>query len=118
MAGGPQELTVWKKAMELSREVGKVLRKLPKSQQFELSSQLSQAVASVPSNIVEGHGRGSRKEYVNFLKIARGSNNEVQTQLFLCEDMGYLRHEDIKKAVGLTYDIGRLLNRLIESLEK
>lgn len=118
MAGGPQELMAWKKAMELCREVGKVLRKLPQNQQFELSSQLSRAVQSVPSNIVEGHGRGSTKEYVYFLKIARGSNNEVQTQLFLCEDMGYVLHKDIKKAIGLTYDVGRLLNRLIASLEE
>lgn len=117
MAGGPQDLMAWKKAMELSREVGKVLRKLPKTQQFELSSQLSRAVASVPSNIVEGYGRGSRKEYINFLKIARGSNNEVQTQLFLCVDLGFLQQEDTKKAVSLTYDVGRLLNRLITSLE-
>lgn len=118
MAGGPQELMAWKKSMELCREVGKVLKKLPKNQQFELASQLSCSVQSVPSNIVEGHGRSTTKEYVYFLKVARGSNNEVQTQLFLCEDMGYLKHEDLKKAVGLTYDVGRLLNRLIDSLDE
>ena len=118
MAGGPQDLMAWKKAMELCREVGKVLRKLPKNQQFELASQLSCSVQSVPSNIVEGYGRSTTNEYVYFLKVARGSCNEVQTQLFLCEDMGYVQHKDVKKAIGLTYDVGRLLNRLIDSLEE
>ena len=117
MAGGPQELMVWKKSMELCREVGKILKKLPKKQQFELASQLSCSVQSVPSNIVEGHGRKSTKQYIYFLNVAQGSNNEVQTQLFLCEDMGYLEHKDLKKAIALTYDVARLLHRLIKSLE-
>ena len=112
-----QDLEAWKKARMVSREVGKIARQLPKYEQYGLASQLRDAAASVPANISEGYGRGSRKDYLHFLDIARGSNNEVQSHLFTCVDFEYMSDGDIQNALLLSYEVGRLLTRLIESLK-
>ena len=114
---GYQDLDVWKKAMDLAEAIGRLVKKLPQSEQFELSSQMRRAAVSIPSNIAEGNGRSSAKDYMNFLSIARGSNSELQTQLLLCVRFGYLSDEDIKSALAISYDVGRMLNALMEKLK-
>lgn len=115
---GYQDLDVWKKAMAVSREVRKITNRLPQFEQFELASQMRRASSSISSNISEGYGRGTRKEYVSFLNNARGSNNEVQTQLLICVDCGYVTKADVKVALALSYDVGRMLNKLIERMKE
>ncbi len=89
-----QKLEAWKSAMGLATSVFRLCRTFPKSEQFALSNQLWRAVISVPSNIAEGAARGSRKEFLQFVIIARGSLSEVQTQLLIATNIGYLPATD------------------------
>jgi four helix bundle protein len=86
-----KELEAWKRAMRLAREVYRVSSGFPKEEQFGLLPQLRRAAVSVPSNIAEGAARNSDKELVRFLYIAMGSIAELETQLLLAKEFGYLR---------------------------
>ena len=85
-----KKLLVWQKAIELAIEIYKVTKSLPEDEKFGLSSQMRRAVISIPSNIAEGQSRHSKKEFIHFLRIAQGSNSELETQLILCENLSYL----------------------------
>lgn len=111
-----QDLVVWQKAMRLAREAYLIARKLPHEERFALADQLRRSAVSIPSNIAEGHARGSDKEFVHFLYIARGSNAELMTQLILCVDFGYLPDEDVRRVKLQSNEVGRLLNALIAKL--
>ena len=87
------ELLVWQRSMGLARSIYQVTEYLPKSEMFGLSSQLRRAAVSVPSNIAEGHGRLSDQLFRVFLAQARGSLFEVQTQLMLSADLGFVQRE-------------------------
>lgn len=115
---GYQGLDVWKKSMEMARSVRKVAKLLPQEELYELSSQIRRAAVSIPSNIAEGNGRASTKDYLQFLSIARGSNYELQTQLQLCVVFEYCTEAEIQEALNLSYDVGRMLNALIDKLDK
>lgn len=86
-----KELEAWKRAMRLAREVYRVSSGFPKEEQLGLLPQLRRAAVSVPSNIAEGAARNSDKELVRFLYIAMGSIAELETQLLLAKEFGYLR---------------------------
>ena len=109
-----KELIVWQKAMDFVDEVYALQRGFPKTEVFGLCDQLRRAVVSIPSNIAEGHGRGSRKDYVHFLAIARGSVYETVTQLNIAKRQGYLA--DISQTEFHANEIARMLNALIRSL--
>ena len=114
---GYRRLIVWERAMELVVEVYRLTRSLPKEELYALTDQIRRSVVSIPSNISEGNGRGTNKEYVRFLSIARGSHYELETQLLICVRLGYLTEDDIDKAMSLCDEIGRMLNALITRLE-
>lgn len=105
-----KDLIVWQKAMDLTVEVYQLVKKLPKEELFALSDQMRRAVTSIPSNIAEGRGRDSIKEYTHFLSIAKGSNAELETQLLLCVKINYLNNSDIEKALGLMKEVGKMFN--------
>ncbi len=86
-----KELKIWNKAIELSVEVYKATLGFPSDERFGLTSQSRRAALSVPSNIAEGAGRNSPKEFVNFLGIANGSSYELQTQLVISNKLGLLK---------------------------
>ena len=86
-----RDLEVWQRAMELCESVYALLRRFPAEEKYALCDQLRRAVVSIPSNIAEGNGRGSKTEYARFLAIARGSLFEVRTQLELSERLGYVK---------------------------
>ena len=111
-----KDLIVWQKAMDLVVEVYNLVKKLPKEEQFALSDQMRRAVISIPSNIAEGRGRYSIKEYTHFLSVAKGSNAELETQLLLCVKINYLNNSDIERAFGLIKEVGKMLNSLQKSL--
>ena len=102
--------------MELVREAYKLTRHLPKEEIYALSSQIRRAAVSIPSNIAEGNGRNTTKDYVRFLSVARGSKYELDTQLQICVDLQYLTPEQIDNAIRLSEEIGRMLNVLITKL--
>ena len=78
-----KELRVWKEAIELAKLVYKTFAQFPPDEKYGLKSQVNRAAVSVPSNIAEGSGRGSNKEFAQFLKIAIGSAFEIETQMIL-----------------------------------
>ena len=84
-----RELEVWRESIDLVVLVYGMLDKLPNHERFALCDQLRRAVVSIPSNIAEGFGRDSHKDFAHFLSIARGSLYEVDTQLEIAERMGY-----------------------------
>ena len=77
---------------------------------------MCRAVVSIPSNIAEGKGRNSAKEFVNFLSIARGSQKELETQLYICIKIGYFTEDEVSTAMTLCEEVGKMLNALIMKL--
>ena len=111
-----RELIVWQRAMQLVKEIYNLSKKLPKEELYGLSSQMQRAAVSVPSNIAEGQARDGKKEFIQFLKIARGSKAELQTQLLICVDIGYLSESEINTAMNLAEETGKMISSLILKL--
>ncbi len=111
-----KDLIVWQKAMELVAEVYSLVKKLPKEELYALSDQMRRSAISIPSNIAEGQGRNSNKEFIYFLAIAKGSKSELETQLLLCVKINYLNNSEIETAINLINEIGKMLNALQKSL--
>ena len=111
-----RDLIVWKKSMELVKSVYALTKQLPKEEILALSNQLRRAVVSIPSNIAEGYGRNSKQDYLRFLNIARGSKNEVETQLHICLLLEYLNQNELSASLNLCQEVGKMLNALINSV--
>jgi four helix bundle protein len=111
-----RDLIVWRKAIELAKETYVLTKRFPSAEQRGLSSQLQRAAVSVPSNIAEGNGRMRPKAYVNHLCIARGSLMELESDLQLAIEIGYVTRESAERALGLCDDVSRLLTMLGRSL--
>ncbi|MBR1762027.1 MAG: four helix bundle protein [Eubacterium sp.] len=112
-----KNLDVWQKSMNLVVEIYGLLKFLPTTEQYALSNQMRRAAVSVPSNIAEGQQRNSPKEFISFLSIAKGSLAELETQLILCNMLGYLTEVQTETAMSLCQDIGRMIYALINSLK-
>ena len=110
-----KELLVWQKAMQLVVDVYNLIRLLPKEETYGLSDQMRRAAISIPSNIAEGNARSSQKDMVHFLYIAQGSRAELETQLELCELIGYISKDRLEPVLMQTQEIGRMLSGLIKS---
>ena len=109
-----EELVVWQKAMELTKRVYALQKNLPKEEVYALGDQIRRAAVSIPSNIAEGFGRESDKDFKHFLSIARGSLFETKTQLQLADCLGYLR---LDEELARRFDeVGKLINGLSRSL--
>jgi four helix bundle protein len=111
-----RDLLVWQKAMRLAAEAYRLAKLLPRAEEYRLTSQLLRAAASVPANIAEGHSRGTRKDYANFISIARGSLAETETILLLLVDVKLLRDEQVQGTLDLCAETGRMLNALLARL--
>ena len=108
-----QKLVVWQKAMELTDEIYRLVKQLPKEEQFSLSDQLRRAAVSIPSNIAEGHGRQTDREFKQFLSISKGSVFEAETQLLIAVRQKYISNEDAQPALKLCDEVGKMLTALI-----
>lgn len=113
-----KELKVWQKAYELCLKIYKLTEKFPKEERFGLVAQIRRSAVSIPSNIAEGYNRGHRLEYVQFLNIAYGSLNELDTQLLLSKDLSYASGEEVECILEDLYELERMLAALIRSLKK
>ena len=113
-----KDLIVWQKAMELVLEVYKATKTYPREELFGLASQMRRAVVSIPSNIAEGYGRIHTHETERFLSIALGSACELETQLILSNDLGYISTELAQQLCDKTQSIIRMLTSLIKTLNK
>lgn len=113
-----RDLLVWQKSMDLAVAVHPFALAFPKAELFGLTSQVNRSATSVPSNIAEGHGRRTTADYIHFLSISRGSLNELETQLTLSMRHGYISEADHDRFLELTGEVGRLINGLMDSLER
>jgi four helix bundle protein len=111
-----RDLIVWQKAMELARQVYTLTASLPRSEVYGLLPQLRRAAVSVPSNIAEGQGRLTDLQFRHFLGNARGSLNELQTELELAADLGYLDKHHVRNLMDQGLEVARLINGLLTSL--
>lgn len=90
-----EDLNIWKKSMDLVEQVYLLSNELPKNERFGLTSQIKRCCVSIPSNIAEGAGRNSKKEFIHFLSIANGSTAELKTQLLLLIRLKFIPKEKI-----------------------
>jgi four helix bundle protein len=112
-----RELIVRQKSMDLVTLIYKVSRAFPREEVFGLTAQLRRAAVSIPSNIAEGQGRGSVKDFLHFLAVARGSLQEVETQLIISQRLGYAEAEELDQILAVSAEVSRLLHGLRASLK-
>lgn len=113
-----QDLLVWQKAVDLVTRVYDVTKDYPKEEIYALTSQIRRSAVSIPSNIAEGYGRHSTKDYVYFLKIARGSLFELETQMIISKNLEYIGDMIIEKVFDNIVEIKKMLNGLIRSIRQ
>ena len=111
-----KDLIVWQKSMDLLVEVYRLVKKLPKEENYALSDQMRRAVVSIPSNIAEGRGRSSEKDFLRFLFMARGSRAELETQILACIRLNYFEEIEAEPALNLSSEISSMLNSMINKL--
>jgi len=112
-----KDLKVWQKSYQLCLDIYKITKGFPKEERYSLTSQIRRAAVSVPSNIAEGYGRKTTPEYIRALYVAYGSNCELETQVLLTGDLGYIKSEQLKKVQKDIAEVERMLKALIKSLE-
>ena len=113
-----EDLRVWQKGIELVKQVYLLTKSGDLSKDFGLRDQLRRASVSIPTNIAEGFERYSRKEYVNFLNIAKGSAGEVRSLLRVALEIGYLNRSKYEELYHVAMDLSRMLSSQIQSLNK
>lgn len=113
-----RDLDVWKHGRALVKEIYQLTESFPKHQNYRLADQIQRAVVSVPSNIAEGHSRKMTRDYMRFVGIASGSLAEVETQLFLAYDLGYVSKEQIEPLLEEVNTLERMLNALYNALKR
>ncbi len=111
-----RDLTVWQTSMKLVEDIYLLAGKLPADEKYGLSVQLKKAAISIPSNIAEGSGYGTNRQYVHHLRVALGSEAEVQTQLEIALRLRFVSAADIKPALERASQVGRMINGLLRSL--
>ena len=110
-------LIVWQKAIEFVTVIYKTTKLFPSDEKFNLITQINRAVVSISVNIAEGYGRESSKNYLQFLRISRGSILELETLLLISKNLNYLPIEDYEKLMENLNEISKLLQGLIKSIQ-
>lgn len=111
-----RDLLVWQKGIELVTETYKFVEDFPKEETYGLSSQIKRAVVSIPTNIAEGRFRSSRKDFTNFLRIAYSSGAELETELFIAENLNFGNPQKLKVVRSLLEEEMKMLNVMIGKL--
>jgi len=111
-----RDLIVWQKAVELVTEIYRVTQRFPKDEMYGLTSQMRRAAVSVPSNIAEGQSRLTKGEFRQALGIAKGSLMQLETQIVISQNLGYLTQEEAQALQEHLDEVARLLNGLLNSL--
>ncbi len=102
--------------MDLTDEIYDLTRCLPKEEKYGLADQMRRADVSIPSNIAEGHGRQTNRDFKRFLLISMGSVAELETQLFICIRQKYVTKEQVNTALRLCNEVGKMLTAFINHL--
>ena len=112
-----KELIVWQKSINLVTEIHRITEKFPSNEIYGLTSQLRRACVSVPSNIAEGNTRRSKADYLQFLRIARGSCSEIETQIIISKNLGFINDITFETLSFNIVEISKMINGLINSLK-
>jgi len=111
-----EDLKVWKDSRIFVKEIYTLINNFPAKENYGLTSQITRAAVSIMSNIAEGFGRESNKEFIRFLTISRGSNAEVQSDLFIALDLNYIKQEEFQSTYSMAEKLGKQINGLIKYL--
>lgn len=112
-----RDLIAWQKAMDLATAIYRITESFPKKEQYGLTNQLRRAVVSISSNIAEGQGRGATRDFVRFLCMAKGSLQEVQTQVEIAHRLDFIKHEERETVLASSEEVAKLLNGLIRCFQ-
>ena len=112
-----KELNVWQKSYELCLKIYRITAKFPNEEKYGLTSQIRRSAVSIPSNIAEGYGRKTTVDYIRMLYISYGSVCELETQILLAGDLGFIEKGELSAAKKDIAEIERMLKALIKSLE-
>ena len=111
-----KELFVWQKGIELSKQIYYLTEKFPKEEIYGITSQMRRAAISIPSNIAEGRNRGTRKDFVQFLRISLGSLAELKTQIEIAKELPKMQIHSYQEIDILLDEISRMLTVMIKKL--
>jgi four helix bundle protein len=117
MGEGFKNLKAWQKAYDLALSIYSITRSFPRSELYGLTNQIQRAAISISANIAEGYERQHRKEYIQFLMIAKGSLGEVETYLMFAKDLEYIKEEQYKELEIKRQEVGKILQGLIKALK-
>ena len=112
-----RDLLVWQKAMNLVTDIYKSSQQYPSLEIYGLTSQMRRSAVSIPSNIAEGYGRRSTGDYKRFLQVATGSLFELQTQIEISFNLGYIRNSEFESLFEKTKELDRMLSSLINKIK-
>jgi len=113
-----RDLEVWQKSMGLAKRIYQLTHKFPSEERFGSTNQLRRAAVSVPSNLAEGHARFGSGEFSRFISITMGSVAELETQILLSSDLGYVSAEIAQDVLAELDAIGKMLRGLVKSIER
>jgi four helix bundle protein len=113
-----KQLAVWQRSHQFALEIYRVTSSFPAAQRFTLTAQLQRAAVSVSSNIAEGCGRSGDAEFCRFLRIARGSANEIECQLLLARDLGFLPRDEWARLDSVCQLLSAMLLKLTNALQE
>ena len=111
-------LMVWQKSHRLTLDLYKETYNFPKEEMYGVTSQLRRAISSIPTNLAEGCGRGSDKDFSRFVQIAMGSASEAEYLILLCGDLNYISKENSEKHIESLNEIKKMLVALIKTLNR
>ncbi len=113
-----KDLIFWQKAYEIARKTYTMTEDFPKREVYSLADQMRRSSISIPSNIAEGYWRGIGQDYLRFLSIARGSCNELETQVLLAKDFWYISENDTIEIIDLLVEVIKLITSVIHRYKK
>ena len=114
---GFKDLIVWQRSLTLAVEIYRITKEFPREEIYGLTSQIRRAAVSIPSNLAEGHARNTKSLFANFIDIALGSAAELETQLAISLQTGYIKQNDYDKLVNELTEITRMLYGLLNRVQ-
>lgn len=111
-----KDLLIWQKGIQIVKLVYTSLQDFPKDEIFGLQNQMKRSAVSIPSNIAEGWGRSSTQSYIQFVRIARGSLLELETQLIIAKELNFISDEKYNAIAGLITEESKMLNAFLKKL--
>ena len=113
-----KDLIVWQKSIQLVTDIYSITKTFPSDERYGIVSQINRAVISIPANIAEGWGRELSKNYLQFLRISRGSLMEVETIVLISKNLNYINEKDFREISKKIDEVGKILQGLIKSIQQ